>query len=178
MTDVYIMSNVALLYDCEKTQFKKILAAPLPASFKKKDSLEKHKFVPPNTKDFMKNFVEDQSRTGKGSSTISLSSGRSTPSLPGAHASVASLGMCLSQSSREVEASIDKWRLFGDKGPPGPHASVLCGPIFLLRLFYKTPEILGKMSLPAKKRKLVVSYFEQLLAFLEANPELFSYLYN
>lgn len=50
------------------------------------------------------------------------------------------------------------------------------GPAVILRLFVKLPEILGKMRIPPKTTKLLLSYFSSLLEFLslDSNSEWFS----
>jgi len=52
--------------------------------------------------------------------------------------------------------------------------SVLCGPVYLLRLFVKLPEILYKMNMPAKNSKLIVKYMDSVLEYLDAHPDLFA----
>ena len=52
--------------------------------------------------------------------------------------------------------------------------SLFYGPVHLLRLFVKMPEILGRMRIPSKKSKLIVKYMESLLEYLESQPSLFT----
>ncbi len=47
------------------------------------------------------------------------------------------------------------------------------GPIHLLRLFVKLPEILSKMDMPVKTKKLVVKYMDSVLEYLRNHPDLF-----
>ena len=52
--------------------------------------------------------------------------------------------------------------------------SVLCGPVYLLRLFVKLPEILYKMNMPTKNSKLIVKYMDSVLEYLDAHTDLFA----
>ena len=55
-----------------------------------------------------------------------------------------------------------------------PMPSLVYGPIHLLRLFVKLPEILGRMNLPPKTCKLIVRYMDAVLEYFEGHPDLFS----
>ena len=52
--------------------------------------------------------------------------------------------------------------------------SSIYGPIYLLRLFVKMPEILGRMKIPPKTSKILVKYLDSLLEYLESQPNLFT----
>ena len=52
--------------------------------------------------------------------------------------------------------------------------SLMYGPIYLLRLFVKMPEILGRMKIPQKTSKVIVKYMDSLLEYLESQPSLFN----
>ena len=52
--------------------------------------------------------------------------------------------------------------------------SCIYGPIHLLRLFVKMPEILGRMKIPPKRSKIIVKYVDSLIKYLESQPDLFS----
>jgi len=52
-------------------------------------------------------------------------------------------------------------------------ASSMYGPMHLLRLFVKMPEILGRMKIPQKRSKLLLKYIDSLLEYLEGQPSLF-----
>ena len=51
--------------------------------------------------------------------------------------------------------------------------SSIYGPIHLLRLFVKMPEILGRMKIPQKRSKIIIKYVDSLLKYLESQPDLF-----
>ena len=51
--------------------------------------------------------------------------------------------------------------------------SLIYGPIHLLRLFVKMPEILGRMKIPQKRSKIIIKYVDSLLKYLESQPDLF-----
>ena len=97
----------------------------------------------------------------RGTSHCSSNSGRSTPTLSNAFSTA------FSSSSVELPPDIDNWRLFEGANLTTPVASLICSPIFILRLFVKLPEILGKMNMPEKRVKMLLKYFEELLQFLE-----------
>ena len=52
--------------------------------------------------------------------------------------------------------------------------SCIYGPIHLLRLFVKMPEILGRMKIPQKRSKIIVKYVDSLIKYLESQPDLFN----
>ena len=52
--------------------------------------------------------------------------------------------------------------------------SSIYGPVHLLRLFVKMPEIIGRMQMPQKTSKLVMKYLDSLLEYLESQPNLFT----
>ena len=52
--------------------------------------------------------------------------------------------------------------------------SLIYGPIHLLRLFVKMPEILGRMKIPQKRSKIIIKYVDSLLKYLESQPDLFT----
>ena len=61
-----------------------------------------------------------------------------------------------------------KWRLF----PAGTKLeeavpSLVCGPVYLLRLYCRLPVILGRMGMPEKKTQLVVKYLDSLMEYME-----------
>ena len=51
--------------------------------------------------------------------------------------------------------------------------SSIYGPIHLLRLFVKLPEILGRMQIPQTRSKIIIKYIDSLLKYLESQPDLF-----
>ncbi len=56
----------------------------------------------------------------------------------------------------------------------GMFPSSIYGPVHLLRLFVKMPEILGRMKIPTKTSKLIIKYMDSLLEYLEGQPNLFT----
>jgi male-specific lethal 3 len=52
--------------------------------------------------------------------------------------------------------------------------SLVYGPIHLLRLFVKLPELLQRMNMPPKTCKLIVKYMDAVLEYFEGRPDLFS----
>ena len=72
--------------------------------------------------------------------------------------------------------SVESWKLVPQslylKNPPLP--SLVYGPIHLLRLFVKMPEILGRMPLPPKTCKLIVKYMDAVLEYFEGHQDLFT----
>lgn len=52
--------------------------------------------------------------------------------------------------------------------------SSLYGPVHLLRLFVKMPEIIARMQMPQKTSKLIMKYLDSLLGYLERQPNLFT----
>ena len=79
----------------------------------------------------------------------------------------------------QVLRSVHDWKLLPEDraGVPsrefGHLPSVLCGPVYLLRLFVKLPEILFKMNMPTKNTKLILKYMDSVLEYLETHPDLF-----
>ena len=51
--------------------------------------------------------------------------------------------------------------------------SSIYGPVHLLRLFVKMPEILGRMQIPHSRSKIIIKYIDSLLKYLESQPDLF-----
>ena len=78
-------------------------------------------------------------------------------------------------AANKVMRSVDSWKLVPQavylESPPIP--SLIYGPIHLLRLFVKMPEILGRMNLPPKTCKMIVKYMDAVLEYFEAHPDLF-----
>ena len=52
--------------------------------------------------------------------------------------------------------------------------SSMYGPVHLLRLFVKMPEILARMQMPQKKFRLIMKHLDSLLEYLESQPNLFT----
>ena len=79
--------------------------------------------------------------------------------------------------AKELANSINEWRLIVTADPnrrmPSSMPSLVYGPVHLLRLFIKLPEVLGKMKMPSWKTRLLVRYFEHLLEFMEMNDQWF-----
>ena len=76
--------------------------------------------------------------------------------------------------------SLQNWRLLGEDSAhlePGL-PSLAYGSVHLLRLFVKMPEVMAKMKLPPKTEKILIKYFENILDYLTACPDLYSYLYS
>ena len=79
-------------------------------------------------------------------------------------------------AASKVMRSVETWKLVPDElytaTPPMP--SLVYGPIHLLRLFVKLPEILARMNFPPKTGKLIVKYMDAVLEYFEGHPDLFS----
>merc|ERR1712029_437047 len=80
--------------------------------------------------------------------------------------------------SIQVLRSVHDWKLL----PEGRISSqdfchlpsVICGPVYLLRLFVKLPLILAKMkNLSTKECKLILKYVDSVLDSLDNHPDLF-----
>lgn len=75
----------------------------------------------------------------------------------------------------KVMRNVEGWKLVPDElysaSPPMP--SLVYGPIYLLRLFVKLPEILKRMNFPPKTSKLIVKYMDAVLEYFEGHPDLF-----
>ncbi|XP_040570855.1 LOW QUALITY PROTEIN: MSL complex subunit 3 [Lepeophtheirus salmonis] len=105
----------------------------------------------------------------------SSSSGRSTPTN-----SVGSLPSCSSSNKKYifkcVTDSLEGWKLLPDtlydESPPLP--SLMYGPVYLLRLLVKLPEILKKMNLPLPRLKVLQRQISSLMDYLASHPEYFS----
>ena len=76
---------------------------------------------------------------------------------------------CLDKATKDLLETAQKWRMFPagtklDEAVP----SLICGPVYLLRLYCLLPDILGKMeNMPEKKTQLVVKYLESLMDYME-----------
>ena len=72
---------------------------------------------------------------------------------------------------------LQDWRLVPDaiyeNKQKKPLESMIYGPIHFLRLFVKLPDILGKMAMPVKTKKLVVKYMDSVLDYLQTHQDLF-----
>jgi len=78
--------------------------------------------------------------------------------------------------SIQVLRSVQDWRLLPVGGGGGEFSHlpcVLCGPIYLLRLFVRLPEILTKMKMPQKTSKLIVKYMDSILEYFDSHQDLF-----
>jgi male-specific lethal 3 len=79
-------------------------------------------------------------------------------------------------AANKAMRSIESWKLVPQElylqTPPMP--SLIYGPIHLLRLFVKLPEILGRMNLPPKTCKLIVKYMDAVIEYFEGHPDLFA----
>ena len=74
----------------------------------------------------------------------------------------------LDKAAKDLLDAAQKWRLLPagtklDEAVP----SLICGPVYLLRLYCRLPEILGRMGMPEKKTQLVVKYLESLMEYME-----------
>jgi male-specific lethal 3 len=115
---------------------------------------------------------------GCSSKDSSAASGASTPTTT---RSAASTGLELVAKTRTnlILKEADAWRLLpAESSLEEPLASLVCGPIYLLRLYCRLPDILVKMGMSDKKTSLVVKYLESLLEFLDGEKGMFSYLYE
>ncbi len=125
-------------------------------------------------------FAAEAASSSRLSSRDSTTSGRSTPSV--SDPIVAVPAASLSARATQIVDSANSWRLL----PPSaslrvrdPIASVVCGPVYLLRLCCRLPEILGKMGMKERKTRLVVKFLDALLDYLdEQRADLFKYLYE
>ena len=78
----------------------------------------------------------------------------------------------------QVLRDLQEWRLVPDsiyrESAKKPLESLVYGPIHLLRLFVKLPEIMGMMnSMPVKKKKLVLKYMDSVLEYLQSHQDFF-----
>merc|ERR1719203_2600163 len=78
----------------------------------------------------------------------------------------------------QVLRDLHEWRLVPDSlyedTTKKPLESLVYGPIHLLRLFVKLPEILGLMTtMPVKKKKLVLKYMDSVLDYLHSHRDFF-----
>ena len=106
------------------------------------------------------------------SSKSSTTSGRSsaTPSLNPPAASPTS------PQSSEILRELHEWRLLPDsmyeEKSQKPLESMVYGPIFLLRLLVKLPDVIGKMELPLKTKKIVMKYVDSVVDYLQSHQDL------
>jgi len=78
----------------------------------------------------------------------------------------------------QVLRDLQEWRLVPDSlykdTSKKPLESLVYGPIHLLRLFVKLPEIIGLMNtMPVKKKKLVLKYMDSVLEYLQSHQDFF-----
>ena len=78
----------------------------------------------------------------------------------------------------QVLRDLQEWKLVPDSlyqdTSKKPLESLIYGPIHLLRLFVKLPEIIGLMStMPVKKKKLVLKYMDSVLEYLQSHQDFF-----
>jgi len=77
----------------------------------------------------------------------------------------------------KVLRELHKWKLVPDniyeETSKKPMESLIYGPIHLLRLFVKLPEIVGKMSLPVKTKKSLVKFMESVVDYFQNHQDLF-----
>ena len=108
------------------------------------------------------------------SSRSSTTSGRTTPSHASLNPPAASP---TSPQAIKVLRELHDWRLvpdsFYEDHDRVPMESLVYGPSHLLRLFVKMPEILGKMTIPMKTKKLVMKYLDSVLDYLKTHQDLF-----
>jgi len=108
------------------------------------------------------------------SSRSSTTSGRTTPSHASLNPPAASP---TSPQAIKVLRELQEWRLvpdsFYEDHDRVPMESLVYGPSHLLRLFVKMPEILGKMTIPMKTKKLVMKYLDSVLDYLKTHQDLF-----
>ena len=76
--------------------------------------------------------------------------------------------LSLDKTAKELLDMAHRFRLF----PAGTQLeeavpSLICGPIYLLRLYTKLPEILGGMNMPEKKTRSVLMYLESFMEYME-----------
>ena len=119
--------------------------------------------------------IEVEDNNDNSSSKSSTTSGRSsaTPSLNPPAASPTS------PQSIKVLRELHEWRLIPDslyeEKSQKPLESMIYGPIFLLRLLVKLPDVLGKMELlPQKTRKIVGKYVDAVVDYLQSHQDLLS----
>ena len=77
----------------------------------------------------------------------------------------------------KVLRELQDWKLvpdsFYEDRSKKPMESLVYGPIHLLRLFVKLPEIVGHMDMPVKTKKLVVKYMDSVMEYLQSHQDLF-----
>ena len=111
------------------------------------------------------------------SSRSSTTSGRSsaTPSQGSLNPPAASP---TSPQAIKVLRELQDWRLipntFYEDADKRPLECMVYGPIHLLRLFVKLPDILGKMNIPVRSKKLVIKYIDTVVEYLQSHQDLFS----
>nr|XP_027228305.1 male-specific lethal 3 homolog isoform X1 [Penaeus vannamei] len=116
----------------------------------------------------------DSSSTEKEKNLTNLAceSGRSTPTTITSGASIAGIGglartdFTLPLSYRSIQPHLQDWTLLPEthRNPPPP--SLIYGPLHLLRLFVKLPEILFRMNLPEIKRRIIIKHLELFLEYV------------
>ena len=171
MIDFYLEKH--LLYESERSQFE---AARKKAKERpQKKAEEKKKVTLRERRKCMKSEVVTAAASPTPdppeSSKDSVVSGNSSVQLPSLLTPPGSTPN--TPQSIQVLRTIQDWRLIPDDRHNGHLASVIGGPIHLLRLFVKLPEILFKMKMPPKTSKLIVKYMDSVLEYLDSNPDLF-----
>ena len=76
--------------------------------------------------------------------------------------------MSLDKTAKELLDMAQRFRLF----PAGTQLeeavpSLICGPIYLLRLYTKLPEVLGGMNMSEKKTRCVLMYLDSFMEYME-----------
>lgn len=77
----------------------------------------------------------------------------------------------------QVLRDLQEWRLLPDHlyedRSKQPLESMVYGPIYLLRLFVKLPEVIGKMNMPVKTKKLVIKYMDSVVDYMQRHQDIF-----
>ncbi|KAK7082206.1 Male-specific lethal 3 [Halocaridina rubra] len=109
--------------------------------------------------------------------TQTCESGRSTPTTITSGASTAGVsglgsgGMDCTTLYQNVQPLLRDWTLLPEAFRDPPPPSLLYGPLHLLRLFVKFPEILYRMNLPELKRKIILKHVELFLEYVSSHSE-------
>ncbi|XP_047479444.1 putative male-specific lethal-3 protein-like 2 [Penaeus chinensis] len=121
----------------------------------------------------------DSSSTEKEKNLTNLAceSGRSTPTTVTSGASIAGIGglartdFTLPLSYRSIQPHLQDWTLLPETHRDPPPPSLIYGPLHLLRLFVKLPEILFRMNLPEIKRRIIIKHLELFLEYVSSHSD-------
>ncbi|XP_066947808.1 MSL complex subunit 3 isoform X3 [Macrobrachium rosenbergii] len=104
-------------------------------------------------------------------------SGRSTPTTITSGTSTAGISglggtdiSCVSLYEK-VQPQLQDWSLLPETHRDPPPPSLLYGPLHLIRLFVKLPEILYRMNLPEIKKKIILKHLELFLEYVSNHSE-------